>query len=158
MNEQEREHYLKDREDDIINGYQNIDFVLGEVWDEAQRQAASIWQPIETAPKDGTWILLASKDDDEGLAIQSGFWGDGFYYGWRDFKNDSCGIGGFEPTHWMPLPPEPPTTPKPLSEELVGVIKILVDSGLDTEYAEAIEIICRAAVQLQKQEQANEEK
>lgn len=81
------------------------------------------WQPIETAPKSGTEILLSN-----GKAVQQGWWmhdeggiveirdtngryigqdeRDG-YIGWWDYG------GGMqpEPTHWMPLPP-PPTNPE----------------------------------------------
>lgn len=78
------------------------------------------WQPIETAPKDGSWLLLAGGDchDDEGdkdgrpvtaqwtnylngrIAPNCGRW----QFAWYD--------GGFygvyyAPTHWMPLPAPP---------------------------------------------------
>ena len=70
------------------------------------------WQPIETAPKDGTWILLSGGNIDYGwdngerppavvgqyvLFHRKGSWQfawyDGGYYG--EYEN---------PTHWMPLP------------------------------------------------------
>lgn len=80
------------------------------------------WQPIETAPKDGTWILVYCDDPDDmyealddsfenrpvsaqwttnlnGLTVEGHWqfaWFDGGYYG-------DC-----KPTHWMPLP-EPPS-------------------------------------------------
>ena len=72
------------------------------------------WQPIETAPRDGTWVLLAGGsieygwDGDSAPAVVAGqcvrpdpecwqfAWYDGGYYG--EYEN---------PTHWMPLP-EPP--------------------------------------------------
>ena len=78
------------------------------------------WQPIATAPKDGTWILLAGGEcewDEADLVkrpvsaqwtnylngkINDRFarwqfcWYDGGYYG--KYEN---------PTHWMPLPPLP---------------------------------------------------
>lgn len=69
------------------------------------------WQPIETAPKDGSNILLYSPD-----GIYEASWSlryppakDGF---WRplDLPSHGCGCCGEpddEPTHWMPLP-EPP--------------------------------------------------
>ncbi len=71
------------------------------------------WQPIETAPKDGTWILLAGGETDDEAEVRSivaaqwakemppsGRW----HFAWYD--------GGFygkylNPTHWMPLPPAP---------------------------------------------------
>lgn len=63
------------------------------------------WQPIETAPKDGTEILLAST----GLLSDIGLchWrNDNVMVGW------TWGLGkSFRgATHWMPLPPYPDTT------------------------------------------------
>lgn len=57
----------------------------------------SEWQPIETAPRDGTIIL--SFDTSAGIPIDLAHWLNGT---WRD--------DGGEPTHWMPLP-SPPVTP-----------------------------------------------
>ena len=77
------------------------------------------WQPIETAPKDGTWVLLfggkTSEDDymRTGVLIErpvtafwnnsecyDEYWAFAFWDGdWREEYSD--------PTHWMPLP-EPP--------------------------------------------------
>ena len=59
------------------------------------------WQPIETAPKDGTFLLLALDDGDfpivggfdtEGGKFSCARYGDAFYP---------------QPTHWMPLPSPP---------------------------------------------------
>lgn len=151
MNEQERNDFFEDRGTEITAFHSQVRTirVLEEVWDEAQRQAAPTWQPIETAPEDGTWILLAAKDDrEENLAVQSGFWSY-TYDGWRDFRNDSCAIGGFEPTHWMPLPSAPPA-PKTLSEQLSD---ILLEGVWDEK---STDIISRAIEQLHKQEQADD--
>ena len=55
-----------------------------------------MWQPIETAPKDGSFILLASPKG----RIADGFWS--LVYGvW------SWPYVMVEPTHWMPLPERP---------------------------------------------------
>jgi hypothetical protein len=58
------------------------------------------WQPIETAPKDGSFVLVTSEK----------WFGDcdvaGWHFGmWRISADpESCPI---YPTHWMPLPPPP---------------------------------------------------
>ena len=61
------------------------------------------WQPIETAPEDGTWVLVKFDTDSPGptmLVVQwSPSWG-----AWCDHQ--LCGIMR-DGTHWMPLP-EPP--------------------------------------------------
>lgn len=65
------------------------------------------WQPIETAPKDGTWLLLGqfSDSDTDDYCHGVAHWHDG---GWTDgYQPDWYWRGAFEPTHWQPLP-EPP--------------------------------------------------
>lgn len=71
-------------------------------------------QPIETAPKDGTYILLFgdsgfmttplrcsvcrwSHDKDRWSAYEFG-------YRWNDHAGDAFTDGGLPPTHWLPLP------------------------------------------------------
>lgn len=55
------------------------------------------WQPIETAPKDGTQLLLWSNRPTVGAYGQR-------YQNWFTIPGEyTC-----RPTHWMPLP-EPPT-------------------------------------------------
>ena len=78
------------------------------------------WQPIETAPRDGTDILLMSNDAPglpggvadkcwAGNTAVAGWWGDE-----RDGGQWICYMSmvqdpelHFEPTHWMPLPAPP---------------------------------------------------
>jgi hypothetical protein len=55
------------------------------------------WQPIETAPKDGSEILTFGS-----IGIMVVFWRDGF---WRE-KANFLGLRN-PPTHWMPLPNPP---------------------------------------------------
>ena len=70
------------------------------------------WQPIETAPKDGTSVLVFN-----GLDVSVGYWfiwehfftGDrlsGFVKNWNnEFGCPDSFVG--DATHWMPLPPPP---------------------------------------------------
>lgn len=63
--------------------------------------AAREWQPIETAPRDGTDVLLHGPFGNEGKQYNevARFWGSRWTIEWmHDFH---------APTHWMPLP-EPP--------------------------------------------------
>lgn len=73
----------------------------------------SEWQPIETAPRDGTEILGFRPDQgvfifrwaetsdfdstDPGEEWSEDWWHD--LWGWME--------GDLQPTHWMPLPPPP---------------------------------------------------
>lgn len=69
----------------------------------------SEWQPMETAPKDGTTILICGF----GNVDQKYFVAD---VRWNDYENDWCLFDPaadthnwpcYSPSHWMPLP-EPP--------------------------------------------------
>lgn len=63
------------------------------------------WQPIETAPKDGTRILLHLRQDEEGDYVRIGYWGK-----WNGHLSTWClaeGDGDDNPTHWQPLPERP---------------------------------------------------
>jgi hypothetical protein len=78
---------------------------------------ARVWQPIETAPKDGewlicwdgkkvqplTWISDTYSTDYTGWAYGLADWGGTLYEGYNEVER--------EPTHWMPLPPPPKDTP-----------------------------------------------
>jgi hypothetical protein len=73
----------------------------------------SEWQPIDTAPKDGTRIILWLPVED--VAI-SGFWewveperidGHQLYSGFYDWFVDNDYVifdSEYRPTHWMPMP------------------------------------------------------
>ncbi len=69
------------------------------------------WLPIETAPKDGTSILLHGSWSGEigcdvPIASTVGFWS---YDEWVASITDYYSVSA-NPTHWMPLPPPPKTT------------------------------------------------
>lgn len=58
------------------------------------------WQPIETAPKDTTEVIVMIRPK----VIRLGWYfaPSSMTFGWRDENNRSI-----KPTHWMPLPPPP---------------------------------------------------
>jgi hypothetical protein len=66
----------------------------------APKQAEPGWQPIESAPKDGSEILLANPD---GSCAVGWFKFKGHTTGWTD--GDTFNMTW--PTHWMPLPAAP---------------------------------------------------
>lgn len=65
-------------------------------------------KPIETAPKDGTWILLfgPSGYKTTPLRCEVGRWYPEArpHNPWQTHSNDAFNDGGDEPTHWMELP------------------------------------------------------
>ena len=74
------------------------------------------WQPIETAPKDGTRVDLWGRNllhfQKRGERNVNVAWGP--VTDWFGGKRDDWQHGrgeGYQPTHWMPIPPPPETTP-----------------------------------------------
>lgn len=78
----------------------------------------SEWQPINTAPKDGTWIWVFTEPYQDGCPQQSARWIREETEYWEQVSENRkerrvevsgywYGCGGW-PTHWMPLP-KPPT-------------------------------------------------
>ena len=73
------------------------------------------WQPIETAPYDGTHIIGFIPEDGISGGVRGIFWketkrkfegAEWIDYDWVDALNDAHIMA---PTHWMPMP-NPPTT------------------------------------------------
>lgn len=74
------------------------------------------WQPIETAPRDGTEILIYLGSP--WAAVEKAQW----YEPWRNWQKENIdwsenpkeqfGIGSAIPTHWMPLPAPPEQVPE----------------------------------------------
>ena len=56
------------------------------------------WQPIETAPKDGSEIVVAAFDEGKMLWWHKA-WRGGYYWNVRG--------GACKPTHWLPFPKPP---------------------------------------------------
>lgn len=90
---------------------------------EVERLKREHWQPIETAPRDGTDVLIhgAIEPGSPGGHSQScwagntavaGWWGseEGDWVCYMDLPDDPR--PPFDPTHWRPLPPPPPQEEK----------------------------------------------
>jgi hypothetical protein len=99
VNHAERLRQLADRMG--LDGYaEELREIAGEM--EAQ-PPAQVWQPIDTAPKDGTSFLgywLGGDHDCSMHAVK--FFRGGWWQTNEDYK---CR----EPAYWMPLPPPPAT-------------------------------------------------
>ncbi len=77
----------------------------------------SDWQPIETAPKDGSTILLCVSNSEREPVIVTGLWVTEAmdWSGWPitepTWREVWCHFqlasDGDNPTHWMPLPTPP---------------------------------------------------
>jgi hypothetical protein len=63
-----------------------------------------LWQPINTAPKDGTPFLVYFRNHVELVA------------GWREYS-EIIAFGEPPSTHWHPIPQPPPAIPPPGAEE-----------------------------------------
>ncbi len=65
------------------------------------------WQPIETAPRDGTYVILGGGTAGFGWSIEGRFIESDD--NWWAINNDPSDYWGapLTPTHWMHLPPPP---------------------------------------------------
>lgn len=86
-------------------GQKFITTTQAEAYADARVREVQQWQPIETAPKDGTRVILAWGGKSIG-----GFFLDNSrsqipWSGWRTESMVPMPAG--QPSHWMPLPPPP---------------------------------------------------
>jgi hypothetical protein len=75
----------------------------------AALKARMQWQPIETAPRDGSSVIIgcAGKGSGEGVYATEPGWKGWPEPGWYWVGEDADLARPIEPTHWMPLPPPP---------------------------------------------------
>jgi len=76
----------------------------------------SEWQPIETAPKNATQVLIYSPErcancTPNSAGMHAAHWEGGHWITGRLVKGGVTLEPNHEPTHWMPLP-SPPVTGK----------------------------------------------
>lgn len=70
------------------------------------------WQPMSTAPKDGTSILIFEADEGTTGTVRVARWRDDTIpTGWTGSEH--------APSHWLPLP-QPPNNPMPASSNPVA--------------------------------------
>jgi hypothetical protein len=70
------------------------------------------WQPISTAPKDGTSILIFEADESSAGSVRVSRWReDTIPNGWTGTER--------APSHWLPLP-LPPKMPRVVSSDLMA--------------------------------------
>ena len=60
------------------------------------------WQPIETAPKDGTPIRLWSRLGEFEWRSREGYWNGGWRKRWETLSIHGRSLA-LNPTHWQPL-------------------------------------------------------
>lgn len=62
-----------------------------------------MWQPIETAPKDGRVVLFRAESNRIASAMAICF----YRKAMDEWVTESGGVTFFDATHWMPLPEAP---------------------------------------------------
>lgn len=98
--------------------------IFAEIAIEALRAPAQgTWMPIETAPKDGTRVLVA----ESGLWMTCArYWPCNSYW----IEDAASGLKLNPPTHWMPAPAFPSTTcTSPAPEENETTNDFVADNG-----------------------------
>lgn len=87
------------------------------------------WQPIETAPRDGTAIFVWAtregwRDNPRMVAARWYHSANSWYvYGCGPTKHSEQWLDSCNPTHWMPLPPPPNHTPSQGKEQGTCLIR-----------------------------------
>jgi hypothetical protein len=71
--------------------------------------APPMWQPIESAPKDGSWIVVGARLNGELWHVSSARYDGEYRKPWLNWDFDDPFYDA--PTHWMPLPAPPKATP-----------------------------------------------
>lgn len=66
----------------------------------------AMWEPIESAPKDGNAILACSNKSGDGFH-QTVFWDDECFSGTPGWASECAAFSPYAFTHWRPLPPPP---------------------------------------------------
>jgi hypothetical protein len=98
------------RQSDDIAAYlahSSPDRVLALLEEVERLRAATMWQPIETAPKDGTRILAANDSGD----VDAVHWVDNVWWtGWVTYHHRSD-INEFAAVRWIPMPEAPKEQP-----------------------------------------------
>lgn len=72
---------------------------------QARREALE-WQPIETVPKDGTFVLLGWFEMEGQNSQEVAFWNSRIQR-WCQIHDSFTDHAAFQPTHWLPLPEAP---------------------------------------------------
>mgnify|MGYP003408535225 CR=1 FL=1 len=85
---------------------------LTEAYEAGKREAISKWQPIETAPKDGTAFRayadeLIDLDFNPCGSVEAAWSGEEFIGCVWNGQQDAWYGKAINPTHWMPLPAAP---------------------------------------------------
>lgn len=93
--------------------WEGMSFTALEAVNEAlarQHGAREQWQAIESAPKNGTFVLLFHHRAEPPVSM--GYWDNAFgiikYSGWMMIESDTA-PSAYDPSHWMPLPAAPAT-------------------------------------------------
>jgi hypothetical protein len=100
--------------DDLVSRLRTLNFMgpwteAADVIEHLEEKLRMInqWQPIETAPKDNTVLLLCNNTDDDLPFIEVGYWET--YKCWtgpipEEGPGWEWNLIGLDPTHWMYMP------------------------------------------------------